>query len=473
MRYSRDSGLGRQLAPGGKHLLALQLLQADQGKPVFRLQGWPLGGGPARKIADLPFENEGEVGPIAVSPDGRKIVVSRTNGPALLVSYPDGRTRDLPWIPEAFRVAWWPDSRHLVFAGRERTQLVIADTSTSARSVVLSGREITNAFSVSPDGTRIAYTRHSTNLDLLEIGLDGSYLRDLRATAVVEAFPDWSPSGDAFAHDEHGGGIWVRRSDGTGALPLADDPKAIAPAYSPDGRRIAFRASGGVFVVLATGGPRTVLQRPATDAAIQIGTVCWSPDGNWVAYDDGPYGNGELWKVESAGGRPPVKLVASGVMHAYADSCAWSPDGRTIAYRHNDGLHLMSADGSGDRLVYPGRITMRFLPSGELLVLRPLGQPRKLNMVRIDPVSGKQLSATPLALPAEYEHIPGSFSIHPDGKTNDDCSLDVHLRYLDGRGLCTAGNGLAALVPALGAAWPGDGPKIVRRLARSGVRRRV
>ena len=115
---------------------------------------------------------------------------------------------------------------------------------------------------------------------------DGSAPRRLTGERVYD--PDWSTRGQiAFALWPRRGApaIWMVRPDGSGLLRVVD--RAEHPAWSPDGRRIAFarRASSN----LAVSAPETRICVTGVDGR-RVRTVArgfypaWSPDGKRLAF---------------------------------------------------------------------------------------------------------------------------------------------------------------------------------------------
>ena len=98
------------------------------------------------------------------------------------------------------------------------------------------------------------------------------------------------------------GGIYVIRADGSGKRRLTrSGAKDIAPAGSPDGRRIAFASDRDgkfeVYVMNADGSEqRRLVGKPANSFP------AWSPDGRKIAFVSDRDTNLELYVMSADGG---------------------------------------------------------------------------------------------------------------------------------------------------------------------------
>ncbi|HSG82870.1 MAG TPA: PDZ domain-containing protein [Gemmatimonadota bacterium] len=150
--------------------------------------------------------------------------------------------------------------------------------------------------------------------------------------------PDVGPNHIAFVHAND---IWLVGRDGGDALRLTSGEGAETdPAFSPDGRWIAFTGEYGgdvdVYVVLATGGePRRLTWHPGADVA-----QGWTSDGR-VLFQSGregaPTGLWRFYTVGLDGGLPtPLALPqayqgemsADGAWLAYQEIGYWDPEWR-------------------------------------------------------------------------------------------------------------------------------------------------
>ncbi len=141
---------------------------------------------------------------------------------------------------------------------------------------------------------------------------------------------DPAVSGDhiAFVYDYD---LWVAGIDGSGARRLTSHPgQEFAPAFSPNGRLIAFSAeydgNVDVFVVETAGGsPRRLTWHPGPDIVLGF-----SPDGGGVLFRSGrsvfTSRYTSLFSVPIGGGFPSELPITN------AFKASYSPDGTRLAY---------------------------------------------------------------------------------------------------------------------------------------------
>jgi polyisoprenoid-binding protein YceI len=197
--------------------------------------------------------------------------------------------------------------------------------------------------------------------DLYTVGADGRGLRRVGSDDAIELEPTWSPDGRRIAYtraepysNAPPASVQVIRADGSGRKALNPGQLSVQPDWSPDGRRIAFMSvtgpdeTGKISVMDADGSDaRQLADTPTSDSEPR-----WSPDGRRIAVSAfGGAGNDDVAVIDAASGR--LRRLTRGP--GYEHSPAWSPDGRRIAYVKDGAVHVMRADGSGDRALTRSR----------------------------------------------------------------------------------------------------------------------
>jgi Tol biopolymer transport system component len=155
----------------------------------------------------------------------------------------------------------------------------------------------------------------------------------------------------AFARGGNGEALFVIGPDGTGERqifnPQADDTY-LAPAWSPDGKWIAFTPGPprkGLWMMRANGSRlhRITIGKGAP------GQPSWSPNGKWIAFADrqSPRSDKHDIYVVRTNGFGLKRLTRSVLAE---DSPAWGPYGEIVFVRGRN-LWRMKPDGSGKRLL--------------------------------------------------------------------------------------------------------------------------
>lgn len=200
-------------------------------------------------------------------------------------------------------------------------------------------------------GKIVFMSTHDGNPEIYAVNPDGAGLVRLTDSDVGDAAPAWSPDGTRIAFacgigPVASGGfstvepsdICVMDADGRGSVRLTNDPVSDGdPTWSPDGRRIAFRRAADIYTMKPDG---TGITRLTTDASAS--EPAWSHDGTRIAYvslqspcpGGCPLPNPQPFVpqifVMNADGTRAVNLTNDATTEARHP--AWSPDGTRIAY---------------------------------------------------------------------------------------------------------------------------------------------
>jgi len=163
--------------------------------------------------------------------------------------------------------------------------------------------------------------------------------------------PAWSPDGRQIAFSSKRDGdfeIFIMDADGNNQVQLtANSASDGAPAWSPDGKNIAFHSwrdnDWEIYTFSSEDGWNE--QTRLTDSEKQDTNPCWSPDGKQIAFMSMRDGNWEIYRM-NADGSGQVNLTNTPTDEG---SPVWSPDGQYIAFDsmrdNNWDIYRMDADG--------------------------------------------------------------------------------------------------------------------------------
>ncbi len=194
-----------------------------------------------------------------------------------------------------YHPTWSPDGLRIGFVRgdpRDRRDLLLVERAGGEPTLLLTGNddhpELAGSPAWSPDGKSIVFgadRRKGRGTTLWIVDVDTRALRQLTVTRsdawfVVDRDPAWSPDGKriAFASNRHVPSsdhadqfdIYAVDPDGGNLTRLTDDPAAATdPCYSPDGRRIYFASARGrqnpyeteIYVMAAEGGQQRRVTR--------------------------------------------------------------------------------------------------------------------------------------------------------------------------------------------------------------------
>jgi CubicO group peptidase (beta-lactamase class C family) len=247
-------------------------------------------------LVRLTEDPSSEWGSVAFSPDGARILFAsnRTGDDELFAMNADGsgvaqitRSPGVDGFP-----SWSPDGQRIAFVSIRSGVRAIYTASRDGSNVVMLTEGLLAAWS--PNGTAIAYSRErqgsSGDLDLWVMGDDGSNQRRLTDRDGDELWPTWSPDATKVAFTAEGeiGIVDVERgsvNDLDLNIGASVDPDRLGfsgvefASWAVSGR-IAFASDGDLWTVRADGSdPIRLGGSPGRDYA-----PAWSPDGRWVAF---------------------------------------------------------------------------------------------------------------------------------------------------------------------------------------------
>jgi Tol biopolymer transport system component len=242
-------------------------------------------------------------------------------------------------------------------AATPRSRLVVMDRSGKPLYTAPEAREFRDP-RFSPDGNRVAVSalidrgQHIFVLDLAR-----AVMTRVTFDGTINGLPVWTPDGRelAFFSDRSSGGPpgrprgaglipFITRADGGGEpRPLASSASMLLPmSFSADGRYLAVMQQGttGNLDTLILDRSSGKLLPFGETTAVEIAPV-FSPDGRWIAYQEGVGRETEVFvrRFPGSSGRWQISAGGGGLP-------AWSKHGREITYvaGTQDATQIMAAE---------------------------------------------------------------------------------------------------------------------------------
>jgi Tol biopolymer transport system component len=301
------------------------------------------------------------------SPDGGRIAFSSTRddpaGDIYVMPARGGAATRITTDPAAdIEPAWAPGGSQIAFTTtRARAAGDIALVGDNGGAVTLVTQATMSATQAAwhPDGKQLAFVSRDADpagdIYAIDVTVAPVVPRPVAVTpGVPEHTPTWRDATgvrvtytagvDGTRFEGHtAADIWSAGLDGSAQADLTNRPNLIeqAPAYSPDGRRLAYReqrATGQPGITVADADGRNPKVLTTSTAAAGDDHPSWSPDGNLIAFDRSVGAlsdrRAEIVIVRAADG---VQVATVPCVVPGADTCedaepAWSPDGRQLAF---------------------------------------------------------------------------------------------------------------------------------------------
>jgi Tol biopolymer transport system component len=325
----------------------------------------------------LTFPCEGTVGDtqLALSPDGRHLAFVRMQhevdpGQIWVQTIDGGTPRPLTssdfstHSPGYYGLAWTPDSSEIVFTAITTDQPRMFRVSLAGgqpQPVPGMGQQ---ARYPSIRAERMVYEQRTrTAADIWRVpgrkAPPGQAAEPIIVSSRLDNVPAYSPDGRkiAFASLRTGvGNIWLCDSDGASPVQLTDLTRETGmPRWSPDGRSIAFDSmeagDPNIYTVDVQGGvPRRLTPEPSRDY-----NPSWSSDGRSIYFSSNRGGSREIWKIPVEGGEA-VQITSAGGFDA-----AESRDGQFLYYSKNfrTGVWRIPVRGGEETAIVSGPLSYK------------------------------------------------------------------------------------------------------------------
>lgn len=311
----------------------------------------PEGGAP-RRLTSNPPQALPDHQP-AWSPDGRRLAFARSDTVSgtrdlFELDLGSGAVKQLSRLRLHYLhgITYATDGQDLIYATTQHdTRMLMRWDRRQARAVPLGVEG--SAPAMGRDG-HLAYALMRSHVSIGEVKLDGSdaAARRLVGSVASDRQPDFNATRGQLAFSSRRSGlpqIWTARVDGGPAQGLTRLPgRSTSPAWSSDGRRLAFlghcgeQARSGLCLLDDAGGPPRAL---AADGFL-YGPPAWDGRHLWVTSNRGGPGGShwQLWRFSADDG----SAQAITGIPTPAEASRVASDGRRLVYQPAGAAHLLA-----------------------------------------------------------------------------------------------------------------------------------
>ncbi|MFN8558112.1 MAG: hypothetical protein U0531_12500 [Dehalococcoidia bacterium] len=357
-----------RLAPDGKRIaFVVTALSEEKDEYLSAIWMTATAGGEPRRFTHGPRRDTSP----RWSPDGARLAFLSSRGdqrePQLYVMPVDGgeplRLTDLP--RGVSDVAWSPDGTRLAVVANVGGWEEPKDEEEKKRSKP--ARTITVMKYKSNDDGWV----HDRHAQIFVVPAAGGEARRITAGDFDHTDPAWSPDGRliayvAAAHENRdydlAEDIWVVSAEGGEPRRLTDTAGPVtAPAFSADGATVAYLGhrhlneagrNMRVFTVPVAGGASRCLTESLDRTCAPFGGaigVVWSPDGAWLTFVVEDQGDVPAYRVRADGSAAPERII-----EGERQITGLSLVGATVAFTAMDAVtpaevFVCAPDGSGER----------------------------------------------------------------------------------------------------------------------------
>jgi Tol biopolymer transport system component len=314
------------------------------------------------------------------SPDGKQLAFVRGNALVLIGADGSGErtltaeTTNTGSPVELGSAQWSPRGDEIGFVDEDRRLELIHPDGSDLRTLALHA----GGYAWSPAGERVVYVQAVANsvrevLVLQPLQGPGRFLRLPALGVRPTGGPAWSPSGKSLFYADVRGHqdfelFSIPPHGGRQRQLTRDNVDDVEPAFSADGRRIAFvrsaafgDATSSLYMMDADGSHLRRLTRSTGGSLSDPGAAedyspSWAPDNARLVFARFREGKmNAIVVLDTRMGR--IRTLASGVGIDSAGSPdaidpTWSPDGRLIAFAAANTLQIIRPDGRGTRTLF-------------------------------------------------------------------------------------------------------------------------